>query len=193
MERLPRAGRRGPVPDWPLVDDVKLTAQLNRAKADRKTLLRDLGDPDLDARKRAAANRKLGTVVETIDVLTVTLRHQRKLERDLWRQLWKTPQAVMWERGHCADFEVAQYVRLTIRGQLGDLDSTKEARQWSDRLGLNAQSMTRLRWEVEPLSDAAPATSAQPGERPAGGSRARFGHVRLVGPTDGGGDAVAGT
>jgi hypothetical protein len=198
MIRLPRAGRRGRLPPWPLLDDVKLTAQLNRAKADRKACLRDLGDPDLDKRTRATLNRKLGRAIEVIDVLTVQLRHMRKLERDLWAELWRTPQAVMWDRGHATPFEVAQYARLTIMGQLGELDATKEARQWSDRLGLNAQAMQRLRWEVEPLEEATtvPAGPSTPGGQPAGGARARYGHLRLAAgqpPTDGPADAVAGT
>jgi hypothetical protein len=50
--------------------------------------------------------------------------------------------------------EVAQYVRLKIQGELGNLDAAKEARQWSDRLGLNPLAMLRLRWEIERTEDA---------------------------------------
>ena len=46
------------------------------------------------------------------------------------------PQAVMWEESS-AGREVAQYVRWKIRGEQGDLESAKEARMLSDRLGLN--------------------------------------------------------
>lgn len=33
-------------------------------------------------------------------------------------------------------------------GELGELDAAKEARMWSDRLGLTPLAMLRLRWEV---------------------------------------------
>jgi hypothetical protein len=79
--------------------------------------------------------------------LTAQLAEQRKLEALLWRDLWRTPQAVQWERlGWTRD--VAQYVRHKVLAELGDLDSAKEARQWSDRLGLTPLAMLRLRWYV---------------------------------------------
>ena len=33
-------------------------------------------------------------------------------------------------------------------GELGDMDNAKEARQWSDRLGLNPSAMLRNRWRI---------------------------------------------
>lgn len=71
----------------------------------------------------------------------------RRLERTLWAELWATPQAAAWEQlGYTR--EVAQYVRWKVRGELGDLDAAKEARQLSDRLGLTPLAMLRLRWEI---------------------------------------------
>lgn len=72
----------------------------------------------------------------------------RRLEAELWAELWKTPQAVAWERlGYTR--EVAQYVRWKAQAELGSIDAAREARQLSDRLGLSPLAMLRLRWEVD--------------------------------------------
>ena len=44
--------------------------------------------------------------------------------------------------------DVAQYTRHKVMAELGDMDSAREARQWSDRLGLSPMSMLRLRWQI---------------------------------------------
>lgn len=68
-------------------------------------------------------------------------------ELAMWAEIWATPQAVAWERlGWFRD--VAQYVRWKTLGEFGDLDAAKEARMWSDRLGLNPKAMRTLLWEI---------------------------------------------
>lgn len=67
---------------------------------------------------------------------------------ELWGELWRTPQAVAWERNgwHRMVARYAQVVELaeeTLKPQL-----LAEARQLEDRLGLNPLAMLRLRWEV---------------------------------------------
>ena len=53
-------------------------------------------------------------------------RQVRKLEAELWKELWRLPQAVAWEQiGYTR--EVAQYVRWKVRGELGELEAAKEA------------------------------------------------------------------
>ena len=42
----------------------------------------------------------------------------------------------------------AHYNLGNVLRDLGDLDGAREARQWSDRLGLSPLAMLRLRWEV---------------------------------------------
>lgn len=147
MTRLPAQGREGKrAPNWPLIPDVVLTARRNLA-ADKVELLEYTLAEAESAARRAAVERKLDTARETLAILEAQLREQRKLEAVLWRDLWKLPQAVQWERlGWLRD--VAQYVRFKVMAELGDMDSAKEARQWSDRLGLSPMSMLRLRWEV---------------------------------------------
>lgn len=68
-------------------------------------------------------------------------------EKALWRDLWRMPQAVMWERIACHR-EVAQYARWKVLAEAGEIDAAKEARQLSDRLGLSPLALLRLRWEI---------------------------------------------
>ena len=71
----------------------------------------------------------------------------RKLESDLWRDLWALPQAVAWERlGYTR--EVALYVRHQVSAELGSLEHAKEARMRSDRLGLTPAALRSLQWEI---------------------------------------------
>lgn len=147
MTSLPAEGRKKRAPNWPLIPDVVLTARHDLAEGKVETLeydlveLRDAGKPCGNVERRLDAAR------ETLAIVTAQLREQRKLEAILWKDLWALPQAVMWERlGWTRD--VAQYVRHKTLGELGDLDSAKEARQWSDRLGLSPMAMLRLRWVV---------------------------------------------
>jgi len=154
MTRLPADGRKGAVPKWPLIDDVRLKAQLAMGRAGIKRLLSEI-DGCTDARTRNRLNRELGQAQRIVAELAEKVKHQRRLETALWRDLWATPQACQWELlGWTRD--VATYVRHKILGELGDLNSAKEARQWSDRLGLNPAAMLRLRWTIGP-AEAEPA------------------------------------
>lgn len=148
MTQLPAEGRGNKrAPNWPLIPDVVLTARrelagtkVARLEYDRRELL-ELGKPI------GAIERKLDQARETLAICEAQLREQRRLEAALWKDLWRLPQAVQWERlGWMRD--VAQYVRHKTLGELGDLDHAREARQWSDRLGLTPMSMLRLRWVV---------------------------------------------
>jgi hypothetical protein len=68
-------------------------------------------------------------------------------ELEVWAAIWRTPQAAAWARlGWLHD--VALYVRQVVAAEAGSLDDAKEARQWSDRLGLNPSAMLRNRWKV---------------------------------------------
>lgn len=91
-------------------------------------------------------------------------------EAELWRALWKLPQADQWER-LAAQHSVAVYVRLFVLTEQGDLKAASEARQWSDRLGLNPAAMRQQRWRVEPV-DAQVRPPSKPAQR--GSSRSRF-------------------
>lgn len=70
-----------------------------------------------------------------------------KREAALWARLWKSPQAVAWQRDG-SELDVAMYVRHMVSAEGGDMKAAAEARQWSDRLGLNPKAMRSLLWEV---------------------------------------------
>lgn len=147
MTKLPAEGRKGRPPKWPLMDDVVLTARRDLAlrKADELELA--LLEPNLKGRAKAAAEKKADAAREAALILTKQLEAQQRIEGELWKQLWSTPQAVMWQRLSWTR-EVAQYVRWKSRAEAGDLDAAKEARQLADRLGLTPLSLLRLRWEI---------------------------------------------
>jgi hypothetical protein len=165
MTRLPAEGRKKPAPDWPLIPDVVLTTRHELAAAKVESLEFDLAEARPS--ERAAIERKLDAARERAAIMAAQLREQKRLEATLWADLWRLPQAVQWERlGWTRD--VAQYVRHKVMAELGDMDGAKEARQWSDRLGLSPMAMLRLRWEVvadevtaKRETKAAPAKSAR--------------------------------
>jgi hypothetical protein len=142
--KLPAGGRQGAPPDWPLQPDLKLQAQLTRLheQIDEASL-----ESQGDGQAAKNATRRLLGLRERAEHTDLLLRTSEEQELGLWRELWATPQAVAWERiGWVRD--VAQYARWKVRAESGDLEASKEARLWSDRLGLNPQAMLRLRWEV---------------------------------------------
>ncbi|MEO3922698.1 hypothetical protein ABGB07_02265 [Micromonosporaceae bacterium B7E4] len=147
MTKLPAEGRKGPAPKWPLIPDVVMSARRDLAAAAVERHEYDLEEAKDADRPTGGIERKLDTAREKLEILNRQLAEQKKLEASLWRDLWKLPQAVQWGRlGWTRD--VAQYVRHKVLAELGDLDSAREARQWSDRLGLSPMAMLRLRWAV---------------------------------------------
>jgi hypothetical protein len=70
-------------------------------------------------------------------------------ELGLWRELWATPQAVMWEKLGWTRV-VARYCRVAIVAEGLDKDAMSEARQLEDRLGLTPKAMRLLLWQVAP-------------------------------------------
>jgi hypothetical protein len=153
MTILPAKGRQGKAPAWPLVDDIVMQVKKDMAENKAADLRGQLGETDsIKTVKRI--ERELGQAEQTVFVLERQIDAQRKLETEMWTELWSTPQAQIWEDLAWAR-EVAQYVRWKVRGELGDIEAAKEARMWSDRLGLNPLAMLRLRWEIERTEAAA--------------------------------------
>lgn len=69
-------------------------------------------------------------------------------EQAAWRELWKTPQAVAWERLGMTRV-VARYCRILVESERPFAkDAWGEARQLEDRLGLTPKSMKALMWVV---------------------------------------------
>lgn len=70
-------------------------------------------------------------------------------EWELWADLWKKPQAIMWERlGQL--YEVAMCVRMLARAEQpkSSIELQKVVRQYLDSLGLSTQGMLRNRWRI---------------------------------------------
>lgn len=153
LTTLPTKGRgRRRAPKWPLQADVILEVKKRLAEETVERLRDELNDCD-DTRSVRRLEREIDKALMAASILEAQLEQQAASELLLWRQLWATPQAAMWEQLAWSR-EVAQYVRWKVRGEMGDLDAAKEARQWSDRLGLNPLAMLRLRWEIERADDA---------------------------------------
>lgn len=70
-------------------------------------------------------------------------------ELPLWRYLWSTPQAVMWERLH-ASRNVARFVRLAVQAEVPEASTRllAEARQMEHDLGLTPMGLHRLGWSI---------------------------------------------
>ena len=169
MTALPAEGREGAPPAWPLPTNARLAAALESAEAMRAIVSQELAE---EPRVRL---RELGRIDERIRLLRRQLRESARLELAMWFELWRTPQAVMWERQRWTR-EVAQYCRLKVLAELGDMDAQKEARQVGDRIGITPLALLRLRWEV--VADGS--ASQKPDPAAPRGSRARYGHLRPV-------------
>lgn len=74
---------------------------------------------------------------------------ESKDETAVWREVWKTPQAVAWERLGW-NRVVARYVRRLVEAEQTKSGAAvnAEVRQLEDRLGLSPMAMLRLRWEI---------------------------------------------
>jgi len=168
LTQLPAEGRAGKrAPNWPLIPDITVAVRRDLALGKVQKLRDDLNEAEDMGKPTGLIERRLDAALETAAICERQLAEQRKLEAILWRDLWRTPQAVQWERLEWTR-DVAQYVRHKVLGELGDMESAKEARQWSDRLGLTSLAMLRLRWEVvtDELGEARDAAKAPVTARP---------------------------
>lgn len=73
---------------------------------------------------------------------------QTKAEKAAWEQLWRTPQAVAWERLGWTR-TVARYCRVMVRAELTtEPPLLAQATALEDRLGLTPKAMRLLLWEI---------------------------------------------
>lgn len=144
---LPAIGREGEAPAWPLGPDVEMVSSLEYHRDRVANLQAEMPDEE-DSRSRARMRRELAKSEMECARLSLQIEQATDAEVALWRDLWSTPQAVMWEETR-AHRSVALYVRFQIKGEQGDIKAAGEARQREDRLGLNSLALLRLRAEVE--------------------------------------------
>jgi hypothetical protein len=105
-------------------------------------------------------------------------------ERVLWRELWKRPQAVMWEKLD-QRYEVALFARNLERAEqpMASVELQKVVRQYLDSLGLSVSGMLRNRWR---LAETATVAAAAPKASAASVASARSRLTALRGGQDGG-------
>lgn len=84
-------------------------------------------------------------------------------EADLWADMWRKPQAVMWARlGQ--ELEVAMFVRNFAIAEYPGAPVMLQTivLRHLDSLGLSTQGLLRHRWRIVPPVDVAPAAVARP-------------------------------
>lgn len=172
MTALPAEGRTGKAPRWPLIPDIATKARRDVAAAKVESLEYELERLLSEDLPFGSVEHRLEDFRERLAIYEARLKEQRRIEAALWRDIWKTPAAAQWERLGWTR-EIAQYVRFKVLTELGDMDAAKEARQWSDRLGLSPLALLRLRWEI-----AADEVAEKRQDRPA--SRSRYADLRVV-------------
>jgi hypothetical protein len=166
MTQLPAEGRRGDAPEWPLIPDITLTVRRDLALAKLEQLQADRADLEAEGRSTGMVERRIDQALAAATIAERQLEAQAGLEAKLWHDLWRTPMAVQWDALEWAR-DVAQYVRHKVLAELGELEHAKEARVWSDRLGLNPLALLRLRWEVvaDEVAEARNAKTQAPARR----------------------------
>ena len=98
-------------------------------------------------------------------------------ERKVWTELWKLPQAIMWEQLGQQHL-VGLYVRRLVEAEASGAKVTLSTlvRQMADSLGLTVAGMRTNRWVIEAPREEAPVATHSSS---ATGSRAR---LRVVDP-----------
>lgn len=150
---LPAEGRTGAAPKWPLLPDVKQSALYDLAQDRIANLTADLESAE-DGRTRGRLRRQLAQAEQQTAILALQIEQQTDLETDLWRLLWATPQAKLWEVSPAFERTLAQFVRWNVKGEQGDLDAAKEARIRGKEFGLTPLTLLGLKAEVERVEEA---------------------------------------
>ncbi|HEY5834993.1 MAG TPA: hypothetical protein VIW71_14005 [Streptomyces sp.] len=86
------------------------------------------------------------------------LEEQTIRESVLWADLWRKPQALMWER-YGQEYEVALYARRFTEAELVDAPVALSTlvRQMADSLGLTTPGMRANRWRIDRAEETGPA------------------------------------
>lgn len=170
MVTLPSEGYTGRLPKWPLPNNPRLAARVGLLEADIEQLEElELEEGKLSrtqATKLTRTRERLAIAVAEKDAMVST-------EKELWRKLWRTPQAAEWIRLKW-DREVALYVRHQAAAEIGSMEDSKEARLRAKALGLTPDGMRSLMWTIavdqvgaqrQQHEQTATGTDGQPGRR----------------------------
>lgn len=131
------------MPTWPLPRNPRLVAmiQLEQDAVD------ELEEKELDGGLSRTEVTKLTRTRQRLAVRQAELDAIEETEKELWKKLWRTPQACEWARLKW-DRDVAQYVRHKAAAEIGSLDDSREARQRGHHLGLTPKGMKDLMWTI---------------------------------------------
>jgi len=165
LVQLPSEGRKKngkwpPAPKWPLPPDPRLAVRIKLLEDDIEVL----EERDLDEGLQRTERTKLTRLRERLAVAEAERDTIVAGELEIWRELWRTPQAVQWERLRW-NRGVALYARHQAAAEVGSMDDSKEARQRAHQLGLTPSGMKALMWVVveDELGQRRPAQAAATG------------------------------
>jgi len=144
LVRLPNAGYKGAIPKWPLPANPRLTAKVNI----EQDLIEELEEKELQEGLARTEQTKLTRAKQRLAIAEAERDAVEATEKELWRALWRTPQAAEWARMRWTR-EVAQYVRHKAAAEIGSLEDSKEARLRADALGLTHKGMRALMWVID--------------------------------------------
>lgn len=150
---LPAVGRQGDAPAWPLPSDARLTALRDLAQDKVASLSSEIESAE-DGRTKGRLRRQLAQAEQSAAILSLQIEQQTDLEMEMWRGLWATPQATLWETSTAFARTLAQFVRWNVKGEQGDLDAAKEARLQRKDFGLTPMDLLRARAEIEKVEEA---------------------------------------
>lgn len=93
--------------------------------------------------------------------------------RSMWRDLWKLPQAVMWDPAWPVFSDWCLLREAMLEKPMAS--TSAELRMLEDRLGLNPKAMLALRWRI--VDDEQVEKVTTPGAK----ARKRYGHLQVAG------------
>ncbi len=163
----------GTAPAWPLAPDASFSAQ---REALRDKLARDqaaiaeaserVGLSSTERARLRRARLAFDRDQLALAVLEAQLEQHRDLEAEFWADLWRAPQAAIWRENPATVRELAHYVRWMLKAADGDAKASAEARQLSDRLGINPAALLRLRADIENVAEAEERGRRRRGQHP---------------------------
>lgn len=158
--RTPRGGQvdapPAEAPSWPLGENIAMRAERDSLAEELASVQQDMEDTD-DAKRRGSLRRREQALKSRLVRLEAQMRVVGEVEAAIWAEMWALPQASSWlALGWLRD--IAQYVRHKAMAEMGSMDDAKEARQWSDRLGLSPRAAMQLGLDVRAGGPPASAT-----------------------------------
>lgn len=91
-------------------------------------------------------------------------------EEELWKRLWKTPQATAWAREKWRHHAVAMYVRVSVRAEDPDAPAgvLAQLHRFADQIGMTPAGLKENGWQI-----AEPAVRVERKARPQEGAPKR--------------------